>query len=108
MGLSYKITEDTLVFGLGNLECGYGNKAFYGAFSPMLGFLFIKLFNIKTVFLYRYWTSPLSYSQIQLYRIFFGKKHYKLTFGIDLIKNRENQMLNYEILSYEILSTIYF
>jgi len=54
MGLSYKITEDTLVFGLGNLECGYGNKAFYGAFSPMLGFFIYEIFNMKTVFLYRY------------------------------------------------------
>ena len=103
LGISYKIIEDLLVFGLGNFEGGYGNKAFYGTFSPIFGFSIYEIFDMKTVFLYRYWTSPFNYSQFQLYQVFFVKKRYKLSFGIDLIKNKENQMLNYEI-----LGAIYF
>ena len=39
LGISYKIIEDILVFGLDNFECGYGNKRFlWNFFSSVLFF----------------------------------------------------------------------
>lgn len=94
IGISKKIHEDVMLFGLLDVGLSYGNNHLYPYLYPHLGLMIYEIFNMKSVLEYKYFynqnNSHSGYHNFNIEQSVFLDKKYR----IGLNYNRKNSAFN--------------
>lgn len=107
VGITKKISTDINIYLLAHIGAGHGNSKFYFYGYPEIGGTIYEIFNMKSIFSYKYVYNQLKtekgYHFCNISQSFFLKKTYKLTIGYEYLFNKVMSTINIEV-----MASIYF
>lgn len=97
VGISQRIHQDVLLYGLFDVGFGYGNEKLYPYCFPQIGLMIYELFNMKSVFEYKYVLNQVDsgngYHDFNIEQSWFYNKKYRLGLSLNR-KDKHHESLN--------------